>query len=129
MMTATAFADEQDDGNADRKPPELTTSTRDPKYDGQAVSVTFTTAGSGGIAQLLAPGQVPSFIILANPEKKSQIFDVWVSGDLADVMDRFDMGLFSMNLKKGLVIQATGKLSQSPPEDGDDMFFRLYVDD
>jgi len=97
------------------EPPNLTIPELDPRHDDREVTLTFTVARTEGVSQLAIPGKPITFIIETEPEEKVKSLQVWVSGDLADVMERLQMGLFSPNLKKGTRIQATGRIRYDPP--------------
>lgn len=97
------------------EPPKLTLPELEPRHDGREVTLTFTVARTEGVSQVAIPGKPMTFIIETEPEGKVKSLMVWVSGDLADVMERLQMGLFSPNLKKGTRVQATGRIRYDPP--------------
>lgn len=115
------------------EPPHLTIPELDPRFDDQEVTLTFSVAGTQGVAQRGIPGKPLAFIIEPRSEDDVKTLTVWVSGDLADVMERLQMGLFSPNLKKGTRIQATGTIRYSPPTDNDQgnkkRFYEFRIDD
>lgn len=87
----------------------------DPKWDRKEVTVTFTVAALGGVAQRSIPGKAPTFIIEAISEHERKELTVWIEGELADVLDRLQLSFFGSNLlKKGTIIVATGVLTFSP---------------
>lgn len=84
----------------------------DPNLDGKEVSIKFTITRLDGIAQLTKEGQAPSFAIETDSGKQKNVLDVWIEGELANVLDRLQMCAFQDNpLKAGTAISATGKLT------------------
>ncbi len=85
----------------------------EPKLDGKEVTVKFTIKELHGITQInLKEGQAGSFGFLTESDKHENRLDVWVEGELANVMDRLQMSIFQDNeLKVGTTIVATGLLS------------------
>ena len=106
-----ATADERDDGRVDRPQSSLAIADIDANMEGKAITVEFTVADTYGIAQLLRPGQAPSFGIKVESEHDTKRLTVWVVGELATVLERLQMSYLQANqLKKGTVIVATGTL-------------------
>ena len=64
-----------------------------PKMDGKSVTVRFTVSGLYGISQLSVPGQSPSFGIHTDEKRLT----VWIEGELANVLDRFQMRYLQSN--------------------------------
>ena len=84
----------------------------EPRYDGKEVTIKFTVTELDGIAQRTKEEQAPSFAIETDGENQKNKLSVWVGGELANVLDRLQMGAFQDNaLKAGTTISATGKLS------------------
>lgn len=91
-----------------------------PEHDGQEVILAFTVAEPYWISGSVPKGQVPSFGIRPVLAESDPRLNVLVSSDLADAMERFGIGATSTNAK-GLVIQATGKITRFPaPSDKPD---------
>ncbi len=83
--------------------------------DHKEVTIKFTVSKLGGVAQLDIPGKAPTFIIEATSEHESKDLEVWIQGELADVLDRLQLSFGSSNqLKKGTIIVATGSLTFLP---------------
>ena len=84
----------------------------EPKLDGQEVTVKFTITALAGIAQRVKEGQAPSFAMETDQVKQKNVLSVWIEGELANVLDRLQMGYLQDNqLKAGTTVVATGKLS------------------
>ena len=73
----------------------------------------FTIADEFMISGGVPIGQVASFGIRPKLEPDAKRFSVLVSGELADLMNRFGLGA-DVNRAKGIVIQATGKITVFP---------------
>jgi hypothetical protein len=83
----------------------------EPKLDGKDITIKFTVTGLDGIAQRVKVGQAPSFAIETDSGKHENRLTVWIEGELANVLDRLQMGAFQENqLKVGTTIVATGAL-------------------
>jgi hypothetical protein len=84
----------------------------EPKFDGKEVTIKFTVTKLDGIAQFTKEGQAPSFAIETERGNQKNMLSVWIEGELANVLDRLQMGAFQDTpLKAGTVIAATGKLT------------------
>ncbi len=112
------------------EPEPITVSQLEPTMDRKEVTIKFTVSGLGGIAQLAIPGQAPEFIIETMSEQKSKDLDVWIEGELANVLDRLQLSYTGTNpIKKGVKIVATGSLEFLPGtgERKDHEWFTLHV--
>ena len=78
--------------------------------DSKKVTVQFSIAKVFAIAQRENPGQAFTFGVSAVPQRNKHL-DVWIKGELANVFDRFQMGVFQENeLASGTKVRVTGKL-------------------
>jgi hypothetical protein len=93
-------------------PPPLMIGDLKPARDGEEVTVKFTIKALGGIAQRARVGQAPSFVIETVSGSQENKLSVWIEGELANVLDRLQLGAFQENaLKADTVAIATGKLT------------------
>jgi len=95
-------------------PPYIVKTDLNPKLDGKEVEMAFQIEGTYMIDGSVPLGQFPTFGIQPVQERGAPRFSVTVSGDLADLMNRF--GMLGPNQKdaKGRVLQATGKITVFP---------------
>jgi hypothetical protein len=98
-------------------PPRIACAELGPQHNGKDVTMSFTVAGTYWISGTVPVGQTPSFGITPVLAEGSPRFGVLVSGDLADVMNRFNLAAPS-NVAMGLVIEATGQITVFPAPDG-----------
>jgi hypothetical protein len=102
---------EREDDSKNGSRPTLAIADLNPKMVGKHVTVRFTVAKLGGIAERHVPGQAPSFAIETKSEHRTKKLSVWVMGELANVLDRLQMSYLQTNqFKKGTIIVVTGKL-------------------
>ncbi len=85
-----------------------------PELDGKDVTMSFKVQGTYWISGSVLVGAVPSFGIRPEMGDASR-FGVLVSGELADLMDRFGLR-GPMEPAKGLTIHASGKITVFPPQ-------------
>ncbi len=84
----------------------------DSKHDGKEVTIKFTVARLQGVAQRQVDGQAPSFVIETDFGAQDNQLSVWIEGELANVLERLDMGFGQQHeLRKGTTIVATGLVS------------------
>ncbi|MEQ1825523.1 MAG: hypothetical protein ABL921_06235 [Pirellula sp.] len=83
----------------------------EPKLDKKEVTIKFTVAKLEGVAQLYKEGQAPTFVIETESDKQENRLSVWIEGELANVLDRLEMGYLQDNqLKAGTTVVATGMI-------------------
>lgn len=113
-VTAMASPDDKKLPQATQpEPPSVVVMELNPKLDGKEVTMTFEVRDTHLISGGVPVGAFPSFGITPALKDKSPRFSVLVSGDLANLMDRFGMRTPS-NAVKGRVIQATGTITVFP---------------
>ena len=110
-VAASAAELPQDAGRS--MPPRIACAELGPQHNGKDVTMSFTVAGTYWISGTVPVGQTPSFGITPVLAEGSPRFGVLVSGDLADVMNRFNLAAPTLSAK-GLVIEATGRMSVHP---------------
>ncbi|MEZ6057634.1 MAG: hypothetical protein R3C01_13115 [Planctomycetaceae bacterium] len=113
VLAVFAAAAEPEKDGVMTNPPHIVIADLDPRLDGQEVTMAFTIADEYMISGSVPVGQVPSFGIRPKLDDDENRFSVLVSGDLADLMYRFGLGA-DVNRAKGVVIQATGKITVFP---------------
>lgn len=87
-----------------------------PEHDGQEVVMSFRIAGTYWISGGVPKGQPRSFGITPVVQESDPRFSVLVSGDLADVMERFGFAPPSPgDPASGLIMEAQGKIRAYPP--------------
>jgi hypothetical protein len=85
-----------------------------PEHNGKEVTMAFEIDETYLISGSVPVGQFPSFGIRPVLKDGAPRFSVLVSGDLADLMNRFGMLSPDPDAAKGRVIQATGKITVFP---------------
>lgn len=117
LHAVTANAAELAKDVTELMPPHIEIAELGPQHNGKDVRMTFTVVETYQISGSVPVGQVPSFGITPALAEGSPRFGVLVSGDLADVMYRFDM-VGPSERAKGKVMEATGKITVFPaPKD------------
>jgi len=96
-------------------PPQVSPSELKPEYDGKEVTMTFEVAETYAISGSVPIGSVPSFGLRPVLKEESTRFSVLVSGELADVMNRFNMGPGSGGTANGEKIEASGVITVFKP--------------
>lgn len=95
------------------EPPHITAAELVPGLDGKEVTMAFTVENAYLISGSVPKGAFPSFGITPALKEGTPRFSVLVSGDLANLMDRFGM-MTPTDAAKGRVIQATGMITVFP---------------
>ena len=84
---------------------------------------------TGGISQAWEAGKTPTFSL--EPEKldSSKNLQVWIGGDLAEIVDRFGFGIGLPKIPPGTIIEVTGILENRTRDNDNVEHYFLQVDD
>ena len=109
----------------DRGAPKLAIKELEPRFADQEVTITLRVRGTGGISQRVKEGQTPMFSLEPEQEDDKKRLDVWIGGDLAEIVDRFGFGRGVPKIPSGATIQVTGRLQYSKRDSVEDYFMRV----
>jgi hypothetical protein len=96
-------------------PPKVLASELTPQHDGKSVTMTFEVAETYAISGSVPVGGVPSFGLRPVLKEGSAPLSVLVSGELADIMRRFNMGPGPGGTANGRMIEASGVVTAFQP--------------